>query len=91
MGTVLVKIKIMPASPESSFEEIKNSAREIIEKKCGKNITFEEIPIAFGLKAIVVGFGVDEETGEIEPIENEIRSIKDVGSTETIDMRRALE
>ena len=88
MGTTLVKIKIMPTSPDVDLEEIKESAKKVVESNKGKNISFEEEPIAFGLKAVIVGFGIDE-NDELEPIENSLREMENVSSAEVSDMRRA--
>ena len=89
MGIALIKIKLMPSSPEASLEEIKEKAKEIIESNKGKNPMFEEQPIAFGLKALIVGFEQNEDDGELEPIENALNEIEEVTSAEVIDMRRA--
>lgn len=87
MGIVAIKIKIMPNSLDVNLEEIKSKARKIIEKGGGKNVSFTEEPIAFGLKAIITFFGIDE-SKELEPTENNLRKIKNVSSAEVIDMRR---
>lgn len=89
MGTAGIKIKIMPLSPDVNLEEIKNNAKALIEEKGGKNCRFEEEPIAFGLKAIMVYFDWPEEK-ELEELENKLREIKDINSAEIIDMRRLL-
>jgi len=88
MGIAAIKIKIMPNSLDVNLEEIKKQAKKIIEKGEGKNIIFTEEPIAFGLKAIIVFFGLDE-SKELEPTENNLRKIKNVSSAEVIDLRRA--
>jgi elongation factor 1-beta len=88
MGTALIKIKIMPTSPETNLEEIKNKAKLKITEKKGENCNFEEQPIAFGLKAVIAGFALDEKY-ELESIEEELKKIENVNSVEVIDMRRA--
>ena len=88
MGTVLFKIKLMPSSPDVNLEEIKNKVKEIVETNKGKNPKFEEEPIAFGLKALMVYFDIDEEY-EVETIEEHFRNIKNVNSVQVVDMRRA--
>ena len=88
MGIALVKIKIMPTSPEVNLEEIKNSAKTIIESNKGARTNFEEQPIAFGLKAVIAGFEIDEES-PLEPIEENLKKIENVNSVQVIDMRRA--
>ena len=89
MGTALLKIKIMPASPEADLEEIKIDAKKIVEKGNGKNVRFEEEPIAFGLKAVIVSFDINE-SYEIEPIEIGLSQIKNISSAQVIDMRRSI-
>ena len=90
MGITLIKIKIMPESPDSDLNEIKEKAKKIIEKNKGERVSFYEEPIAFGLKAVIAGFEQDENKGELEPIENGLEKIKNVSSVSVIDMRRAL-
>ncbi len=88
MGTALITIKIMPSSPETNLEEIKKKAKKIIEEKKGTKTRFDEEAIAFGLKAVKVFFDLDE-AHELEPIEEALKSIKNVNSVQVIDMRRA--
>ena len=88
MGITGVKIKIMPSSPSTDLEEIKEDAKELIEQKGGKNCKFEEEAIAFGLKALIVSFDINEEE-ELEPIEEGLRNIENINSAQVIDMRRA--
>ena len=90
MGIALIKIKLMPESPETNLEDIKEKARKAIEENKGSKVSFEEEPLAFGLKAIIAGFEQDEEQGELEPIENSLNNIQEIGSVEVVDMRRAL-
>ncbi len=88
MGITLIKIKLMPSSPEVNLEEIKEKAKEIIEKNKGKKCCFEEEPIAFGLKALITSFDIDEQE-ELEPIEEALKNLENINSAQVIDMRRA--
>lgn len=88
MGTALIKIKIMPESLETSLSEIENKAKKIIEKESKGEAKFEQEPIAFGLKALIAQFALDE-SKQIDPIQNEIKKIKGVNSAEISDFRRA--
>ena len=85
----MVKSKIMPVSPEVNLEEIKTKAKEIVESKGGKNVMFEEEPVAFGLKAVIVMMALDEDTGDSEGINEALEKIENVNSSQIIDMRRA--
>lgn len=88
MGTALITIKLMPSSPEVNLDEIKENAKKVIEEGKGEKTRFEEVPIAFGLKAVNAYFDLDEED-ELEPIEESLKGIENVNSAEVTDMRRA--
>jgi len=88
MGVALLKIKIMPTSPEVNLEQIKEQAKKIVEDSEGKNCRFEEEPIAFGLKAVMVFFDIDE-SQEMDSIEQGLEKIENVNSVQIVDMRRA--
>ena len=89
MGIAGIKIKIMPSSPDTDLEEIKEKAKAIVEEKGGKNREYKEEPIAFGLKAVIAFFELSEEI-ESEGIEEALNSIKGVSSAQIIDMRRLI-
>lgn len=88
MSIAAVKIKIMPVSPEADLEQIKATAKSLVENMGGKNCTFEEEPIAFGLKAIIALFAWPEEK-ELEELEEKLNEIENVNSIQMIDIRRA--
>ena len=89
MGIAGIKIKIMPESPDSNLEEIKQKAKAIVGEKGGKNCSFEEELIAFGLKAVIAFFAWPEEK-ELENLEEKLKKIENVNSVQIIDMRRAI-
>ena len=88
MGIVAVKIKLMPSSVETNLTKIEASAKSLIESLGGKNPSFTQEPIAFGLKAIIAFFAWPEEK-ELEKLEEKLGKIKDVNSVQVVDMRRA--
>ena len=88
MGTALVKLKIMPINTEVDLEAIKTAANEIIEKEGDGKVNFEIEEVAFGLKAIIAGFVMDE-SKQIDPIQDKITEIEGVNSAEVADFRRA--
>jgi len=87
--TAIIKIKIMPSAVDTDLAEIKEKTKKLIEEKEGKSVKFEEEPIAFGLKAVIVFFLWDEEK-ELEPLEKELEKIENINSIQTIDIRRAI-
>ena len=88
MGIVAVKIKLMPESLDVDLEKLQKNAKSLIEKQGGKNISFSEEPIAFGLKAIIVLFAWPEEK-ELENIERDLEKLKGIKSVHVMDIRRA--
>lgn len=90
MGTAVVKIKVMPESPESDLGAIQEKATEMLKEKNIENPQFEIQPIAFGLKALYIVFGWPEEDDTLEDFEGNLNSLEDVGSAEIVDMRRAV-
>lgn len=88
MGIALITLKIMPISPEVNLEELKEKIKKVIEEKGGEKTRFEEQPVAFGLKAVMAFFDLDE-SKELEPIENELSTTENVSSVQVTDMRRA--
>ncbi|MGV8152387.1 MAG: elongation factor 1-beta [Candidatus Nanoarchaeia archaeon] len=88
MGTALVKIKIMPESPSVDLSKIEADARAIVEKITKMPLRVEKEPIAFGLVALIVTFAIDESL-DMNPVEESLRAIENVSSSEVIDFRRA--
>ena len=89
MGTVIVKIKIMPESIETNLGEIENRIKKELEAENSNNYKTEIKPIAFGLKALIIMFEWPEEK-PLEEFEEKIRKIQGISSLEILDMRRAL-
>jgi len=88
MGKALVKIKIMPESPDTSLKMIEEEAKKIVKEIAGTEAKIEEEPIAFGLNAIILQFMIDESI-PLEGIEEKLRAIQSVSSIDIIDFRRA--
>jgi translation elongation factor aEF-1 beta len=89
MSIVAVKIKIMPDSPETDIIKTEKNVKAVLEKDGVKNPKFEVQLIAFGLKALIAMFGWPEEK-PLEDLEEKLKKIKEVGSVQVIDIRRAI-
>lgn len=89
MGSMNIKMRILPKSVETSLEKIKAKVKQVIEEAGGKGVNFEEEPVAFGLKAVITMF-VCPENQELEALENKLKENDDINSLEVVDMRRAL-
>ncbi len=88
MGTAVIIVKLMPESPSSNLEGIKVKAREIMESSGAKNISFEEKPIAFGLKSVHMKMDLDENKGT-DLVEQLLSDIPETSSVSIEDYRRA--
>ena len=78
----------MPDSPEADLEAIKSAAKDLLEKEGARNISFEEKPIAFGLKAVNVKLDMPEEKGT-DIVESILSRIEHISSVTIEDYRRA--
>ena len=86
MGMTVVKVKLMPESPNINLESIKQKIPNKLKE--AKNIQIEEQEIAFGLKALILTFAWPENL-DTDKIENSLSEIKEVSSVEILDYRRA--
>ena len=75
MGKVAVSLKIMPESPDTDMEKLKND----IAKKVQLNDAKIE-PLAFGLKSLKILVVVPDSS--FDKLENEIRSVEGVSEVE---------
>lgn len=89
MAFAALKMKIMPSSPQSNLEKIREEAEKKITSLGAKLHSHEEEDIAFGLKALILTIAWPEEK-EQEEIEHALSNIEDVQSVNVIDFRRAI-
>ena len=85
---VVIKVKLMPESPDVDLSAIKKEAESRLQAEGAKNISFTEEPIAFGLKAVIVKMDMAEEKGT-DLVESKLESIPNVSSVKIEDYRRA--
>jgi elongation factor 1-beta len=87
MARLVVRIRILPAEAESDLEEvvklIKKSVPEGMELKSS---SME--PIAFGLKAIIGDFLLDDAEGQMDRLEESIKKVQGVGEIEVMNISR---
>jgi elongation factor 1-beta len=81
----------MPQSTDIDLSEIETQAKQEIIKFCNsKEFKIKIEPVAFGLKALIVYFVMDESIGSTEKLEQKISQINGVESVEVTDVRRAI-
>ena len=87
---MLLTVKIMPESPETDLQEIRNKAKEV-SKEFGADLLDKDViePVAFGLNALKLMFILDESKGS-EGLTDLLSVIENVNSAEVVDMRRTI-
>jgi elongation factor 1-beta len=87
MARLVARIRILPADAESNPDEVvellKTSMPQGMELK---NSSIE--PIAFGLKAILGDFLLDDSEGQMDKLEESIKSVEGVGEIEVTNISR---
>lgn len=91
MTNAIVTVKIMPTSPETDLEAVKEKAlADITAFNDGKETKTSIEEVAFGLKALNIIFVIDESKGSPDPIAEKIAAYEEVNSAEITDVRRAI-
>jgi len=89
MTKAIITVKLMMDSPETDLAKVREEAKKVIESLKGEFGKSEEIPVAFGLKALNVILVADEDIGT-DAFETKLGEMEGVSSAEVIDYRRAL-
>ena len=91
MAQVVVTLRIMPQNTEVDLSELEIKAKkEIVDFCSSEEFKIEIQPIAFGLKALIIYFVMDEAKGSTEELEKKLSQLDDVESVEVTDVRRAI-
>lgn len=88
MAKMLVSMKIFPEDITINLDQLKQRIEQAMPQD-SKVLRFNEEPIAFGLRALMVHILIPEEKqDELEKIETNIRQIQGVSNIETFMMQR---
>lgn len=88
MARLLLKAKILPTGTEIELDNIAKSVSAIL-KDGIQLIKYTKEPLAFGLYFINAEFSLDDKEGQMDSLENAVRSIEGVGEFEVLGMSRA--
>lgn len=87
MARLVVRIRILPAEAESDLKNVIESLSKTMPHGMEMKSSSLE-PIAFGLKAIVGDFLLDDAEGQMDKLEESIKSVEGVGEIEVTNISR---
>jgi elongation factor 1-beta len=87
MARLVVRIRILPAEADSNLEIVSESIKQSLPPGMELKSSSME-PIAFGLKAIVGDFLLDDAEGQMDKLEESIKSVEGVGEIEVTNISR---
>lgn len=87
MARLIARIRILPAEADSNLENVIQSIKGSMPD--GMEMRGHALePIAFGLKAIVGDFLLEDAEGQMDKLEDSIRQIDGVGELEVMNISR---
>jgi elongation factor 1-beta len=87
MVRLVARIRILPAEAESNLDSVVRSIKSSIPQ--GMEMKGHALePIAFGLKAIVGDFLLEDAEGQMDKLEDMIKNVEGVGEIEVMNISR---
>jgi elongation factor 1-beta len=87
MARLVARIRILPAEAESNLDSVVQSIKSSIPQ--GMEMKGHALePIAFGLKAIVGDFLLEDAEGQMDKLEDMIKNVEGVGEIEVMNISR---
>jgi elongation factor 1-beta len=87
MTRLVARIRILPSDADSNLEEIIKTLSQSPPNGIVMKQHIKE-PIAFGLYAIIADFVIDDAEGEMDRLEDSIKSVPGAGEIEVLFMSR---
>ncbi len=88
MARLLLRAKILPTGTEIDLDNVAKKIGSILKDEI-KLSKYTKEPLAFGLYFINAEFSLDDKEGQMDSLENAVRSIEGVGEFEVLGMSRA--
>lgn len=85
MAEVIVTFKIMPKDADTNMDKLEEKIKVLVKPE-----RIKREPIAFGLVAINVTKLIPDASGELELVENKLKSIEGIGQIEVTETTRSL-
>ena len=90
MAWLEITFKIMPQGPDADLKKIALAAKKEIELFGGIIRSETTEPVAFGIKAILITFSLNETKGTTDPLEEKLTNIPEVNRVDISHITRAL-
>lgn len=87
MGEVFLKYRIMPEGADVDIDGLQESIKGAL-PAFAQMQNCEAKPFAFGMKALEVGFAVEDEEGNNDKLEEALSGVEGVQGTELLEMGR---
>jgi elongation factor 1-beta len=88
MADIIVRVKVLPedieAKSEQTLEDIKVSTKAV-----ASVIRYRVEPIAFGLNALIIDFGIDDKEGGTDPLESALLATKGISQVDVTGVSRS--